>query len=100
MSRVRVLAGTRKGAFVLTSDGKREKWEVARKVGSKRSPLCRLGAVSPEGLAGRPESHLCLAVQRLVRADHSALRRRRQDLDTAWDTPGRKERSASRTAQR
>src|SRR6266849_6592590 len=29
MSRVRVLAGTRKGAFVLTSDGKREKWEVS-----------------------------------------------------------------------
>src|SRR6266542_611061 len=29
MSRVRVLVGTRKGAFVLTSDGKREQWEVA-----------------------------------------------------------------------
>ncbi|HXP85147.1 MAG TPA: hypothetical protein VN841_10530 [Bryobacteraceae bacterium] len=29
MSRVRVLVGTRKGAFVLTSDGKREKWDVA-----------------------------------------------------------------------
>src|SRR5215470_6818847 len=29
MSKVRVLAGTRKGAFVLTSDGKREKWEVS-----------------------------------------------------------------------
>src|SRR3979490_2043620 len=29
MSRVRVLVGTRKGAFVLTSDGKREKWEVS-----------------------------------------------------------------------
>jgi photosystem II stability/assembly factor-like uncharacterized protein len=29
MSGVRVLAGTRKGAFVLTSDGKREKWEVS-----------------------------------------------------------------------
>jgi len=28
MSRVRVLVGTRKGAFVLTSDGKREKWAV------------------------------------------------------------------------
>src|SRR6201981_2279274 len=28
MSKVRVLVGTRKGAFVLTSDGKREKWEV------------------------------------------------------------------------
>ncbi len=29
MSRVRVLAGTRKGAFVLTSDAKRERWEVS-----------------------------------------------------------------------
>jgi photosystem II stability/assembly factor-like uncharacterized protein len=28
MSGVRVLVGTRKGAFVLTSDGKREQWEV------------------------------------------------------------------------
>jgi hypothetical protein len=28
MSRVRVLVGTRKGAFVLTSDGKRENWNV------------------------------------------------------------------------
>ena len=29
MSGVRVLVGTRKGAFVLTSDGKRKSWEVA-----------------------------------------------------------------------
>ena len=29
MSKVRVLAGTRKGAFVLTSDGKRKKWDVS-----------------------------------------------------------------------
>ena len=29
MSKVRVLVGTRKGAFVLTSDGKREKWDVS-----------------------------------------------------------------------
>jgi len=28
MSKVRVLVGTRKGAFILTSDGKREKWNV------------------------------------------------------------------------
>ncbi len=28
MSRVRVLVGTRKGAFILNADGKREKWEV------------------------------------------------------------------------
>jgi hypothetical protein len=29
MSRVRVLVGTRKGAFVLQADGKREKWDVS-----------------------------------------------------------------------
>src|SRR5450756_1230278 len=29
MSKVRVLVGTRKGAFVLSSDGKRERWDVS-----------------------------------------------------------------------
>src|ERR671919_3147932 len=29
MSGVRVLVGTRKGAFILTSDGKRQKWDVS-----------------------------------------------------------------------
>ncbi len=29
MSRVRVLVGTRKGAFVLTSDGRRQRWDVS-----------------------------------------------------------------------
>ena len=29
MTGVRVLVGTRKGAFVLSSDGKREQWEVS-----------------------------------------------------------------------
>jgi photosystem II stability/assembly factor-like uncharacterized protein len=29
MSKVRVLVGTKKGAFTLTSDGKRDKWEVS-----------------------------------------------------------------------
>jgi hypothetical protein len=29
MSKVRVLVGTKKGAFVLTSDGKRDQWDVA-----------------------------------------------------------------------
>ena len=28
MSKVRVLVGTKKGAFILTSDGKREKWDI------------------------------------------------------------------------
>lgn len=29
MSRVRLLVGTRKGAFILTADGKRQRWEVS-----------------------------------------------------------------------
>jgi hypothetical protein len=29
MSKVRLLVGTRKGAFVLTSDGKRDRWDVS-----------------------------------------------------------------------
>ena len=29
MSKVRVLVGTRKGAFTLTSDGKRQNWDVS-----------------------------------------------------------------------
>jgi len=29
MSKVRVLVGTRKGAFVLTSDGRRDQWDVS-----------------------------------------------------------------------
>ena len=29
MSTIRVLVGTRKGAFILTSDGKRQRWEVS-----------------------------------------------------------------------
>src|SRR5579885_1378831 len=29
MSSVRVLVGTRKGAFILTSDGKRRKWDIS-----------------------------------------------------------------------
>src|SRR3954469_19944621 len=29
MSGVRVLVGTKKGAFILTADGKREKWDVS-----------------------------------------------------------------------
>ena len=74
MSGVRVLVGTRKGAFVLTSDGKRER------LGRQRSAFRRLGDLPPQGIARRPESHLCLAVQRLVRTAHPAFGRRRQDV--------------------
>ena len=29
MSGVRVLVGTRKGAFILSSDGQRERWDIS-----------------------------------------------------------------------
>src|SRR6516165_7119044 len=29
MSRIRVLVGTKKGAFILTADGRRERWEIS-----------------------------------------------------------------------
>ena len=48
MSGVRVLVGTRKGAFVLTSDGKRAE------VGGRRAALRRLGDLPREGIAGEP----------------------------------------------
>ena len=56
MSGVRVLVGTRKGAFVLTSDGKREQWDVSGPA------LRRLGDLSPQGIAGRSEPALRVAV--------------------------------------
>ena len=74
MSGVRVLVGTRKGAFVLTSDGQREE------LGDQRPPLRGLGDLSPQGFARRSEPALCVAVQRLVRPDDPALQRRRQDM--------------------
>ncbi len=44
MSTVRVLVGTRKGAFVLTSDGTRERWDISGPL------LCRLGDLPPQGI--------------------------------------------------
>ena len=74
MSGVRVLVGTRKGAFVLTVRRQARGWDVSG------PHFARLGDLPPQGLARRPEPALRLAVQRLVRADHAALGRRRQDL--------------------
>src|SRR6202021_1140873 len=71
MSSVRVLVGTRKGAFILNSDGKREKWDV-----------------SHERIAGRSQSHLRLPDQRMVRSIDPALGRWRKNLgptrSTGW----------------
>ena len=71
----------------------------AAAVERQRPALCRLGDVSPQGFARRSEPHLCLANQRLVRADHSALRRRRQNLVPAGHAGGRADDDARRHAQ-
>ena len=78
MSRVRVLAGTRKGAFILTSDAGREHWEVAafRPVAAARL-LRQRPARRDGGRHARP-------VRRLLRDHRRAgvlLGRRRRHLD-------------------
>ncbi len=73
MSSVRVLVGTRKGAFILTADGKRQKWEVS-------GP--HFGGWEIYHLKGSPVDPnriYASQIERLVRPDHPALRRRRQD---------------------
>ena len=74
MSSVRVLVGTRKGAFILTSDGKREKWDVSG------PHFAGWEIYHMKGSPADPESHLRVAVERLVRAGDAALERRRQDV--------------------
>ena len=76
MSHVRLLVGTRKGAFILTSEGK-------RRLESRRPALRRLGDLSPQGLPRRSAAHLRFADERLVRTDHPAFRRRRQNVEHA-----------------
>ena len=89
MSKVRVLVGTKKGAFILTSDGKREKWDVSG------PHFAGWEIYHLKGSPVDPEPHLRLANQRLVRADHPALRRRRQD----WDQPAPQATRSRRHAQ-
>ena len=59
MSKVRVLVGTRKGAFILTSDGKREKWDVSgpilrdgKCIISRDRPRIRIVFICPNRRAG------------------------------------------------
>ena len=60
MSKVRVLVGTRKGAFILSSDGKRKKWDVSG------PHFAGWEMYHVKGSPVDPESHLRLSDQRLV----------------------------------
>ena len=74
MSGVRVLVGTRKGAFTLTSDGTRGDWTVdGPHFGGWEIYHVNGSPADPNRLYASP-------VRRLVRAGDPALRRRRQDL--------------------
>ena len=67
MSGVRVLVGTRKGAFVLTSDGKREQWDVSGPHFAGWEIYHLKGSPADAGPAVR------LAVQRVVRPGDPAF---------------------------
>ena len=68
MSGVRVLVGTKKGAFVLSADGKRNNWTV-------EGPFFAGWEIYHlKGSPVDPESHLCFANQRMVRSGCAAIR--------------------------
>ena len=74
MSGVRLLVGTRKGAFVLTSDGTRDDWNVEGPLFTGWE-MYHLNA-SPVD----PGPAVRVAVHRLARPGHPALGRRREDV--------------------
>ena len=67
MTGVRVLVGTRKGAFILTSDGKRKQWKV------DGPHFGGWEIYHVKGSPVDPNRHLRLAVERLVRANDPAV---------------------------
>src|SRR5271155_4261435 len=54
MSKVRLLVGTRKGAFILTSDGKRERWDIAETLAGDNNPAGRLPVTFYKSVADLP----------------------------------------------
>ena len=68
MSGVRVLVGTRKGAFVLNSDGKRERWDVSG------PHFAGWEIYHVKGSPADPDRLFASQSQRLVRAADPALR--------------------------
>ena len=83
MSKVRVLVGTRKGAFVLTADGKRDKWEVSG------PHFAGWEIYHMKGSPADPEPAVCVAVERMVWADYPAIGRWRQDVAPAGNAARR-----------
>ena len=75
MSSVRVLVGTKKGAFILTSDAKRQKWDIA-------GPLFTGWEIFHMKGSPADPNRIYLPIQRLVRPSHPAFQRRRQNLGT------------------
>ena len=75
MSSVRVLVGPRKGAFVLTADGARRRWEVAG------PHFAGWEVFHVKGSPADPNRLYATQHTRLVRAGRPAFRRRRPDVD-------------------
>ena len=73
MSGVRLLVGTRKGAFVLTADGTRDE-------GGRRPAVRGMGDLPRERVAGRSRSPVRVPVDRVARPGRPAVRRRREDV--------------------
>ena len=74
MKGVRVLVGTKKGAFILTSSKKRQSWKI------DGSALCGLGNLPHDRFSSRSRSSLCLTDQLMVRPGDTAIERWRKDL--------------------
>jgi hypothetical protein len=68
MSKIRVLVGTRKGAFILTSDGKRERWKISD------PHFAGWEIYHLKGSPAESEPVVCLTNERLVRSNDPTLR--------------------------
>ncbi len=82
MSKVRVLVGTKKGAFILNADGKRQNWEI-----SAAFRISRAGRdLSPERLARRPLTGPHFITPRRPAAWFGQIIQRSDDGGKTWHT--------------